>query len=58
MTVTFACIGSLKQAGSHESHEQPDDGHHHEHFDQGDAGLPGRFRLRFIVWAIIISPRR
>src|SRR5471030_2669951 len=32
-------IGPLEHAGRHQRHEQPDDGHHHQHFDQGDASL-------------------
>ena len=40
-------VGPLEQAGSDQGHEQPDDGHHHQHFDQGDTGLTGAFSIAF-----------
>src|SRR5205807_1607228 len=42
-----ACtIGLREQRGRDERDEQPDDGDHHQHFDQGHAG-PGAVAIAF-----------
>src|ERR1035437_4039959 len=41
----FRLIRPLEQSRSDKGHEEPDDGHHHQHFDQGDTGLPGAFSI-------------
>ena len=37
--VILRAVHPAPQAGSDQGHEQPDDGHHHEHFDQRHARL-------------------
>src|ERR1019366_4316808 len=36
-----------EQSGSDEGYEEPDDGYHHQHFDEGDTGLTGAFSIAF-----------
>ena len=47
--VTRALIALVQHSGRDQRREQRDDGHHHQHFDQGDAGLGRRLFLRFVA---------
>src|ERR1017187_413511 len=43
----FRLIRPPEQRGSDEGHEEPDDGYHHQHFDEGDTGLTGAVSIAF-----------